>query len=114
MNRMQELRVQRLSPLGCSACAYVDILTPSEELHHILIDGQRAGDWLTIFLCRGHHQGDHWHEHIPEQYRISIRDSRNSFAAAITDERTLWEIAQARLGLAWPTDSKIVPRRVVA
>lgn len=110
MNKIEQLRVDRLKVLGCAACAYLDIMTPAEELHHLLDGGRRMGDWYTVFLCRGHHQGDQWHEHIPQEYRVSIKHGRKLFNDMIAPERVLWDMVQERLGLAWPRP-KIVARR---
>lgn len=111
MNAMERMRMNRISTMGCAACAHLGIVTPCEERHHLLIGGQRAGDWFTIPLCRGHHQGDRWHEHIPKEYRVSLKHGRKLFDQVIATERDLWERVQQCLGLAWP-ESKVVPRRV--
>ncbi|MDB6103323.1 MAG: Recombination enhancement, RecA-dependent nuclease [Gammaproteobacteria bacterium] len=112
MNRMEELRCERMMRLGCMACAYLEIIHPAQECHHLLDGGRRMGDWFTLSLCRGHHQGDWSAEQmilIPHEKRIAISDGRKAFCRIYPTERELWELVQERLGLAWPP-SKIVPR----
>ena len=110
-------RIEALRVLGCSACAFLGVPNLNNlELHHILEGGRRMGHWFTIFLCRGHHQGDwsipqlHW---ITRDQRVAISDGRKAFTRIYPPERQLWETAQKRLhlSLAWPV-SKILPRRV--
>lgn len=100
--------------LGCVCCAYLEIPNPAQECHHILWGGRRLGDWFTIPLCRGHHQGDFTAEQkqimAPHQL-VAISSGRKLFALTYPPERELWEITQERLGLNWPIP-KIVPRRV--
>lgn len=88
------------------------------ELHHILDGGHRIGHWFTIFLCRGHHQGD-WTEQQRDLIRIeklvAISSGRPLFAAAYDTERNLWQRVQVAYNYddAWPA-TKIVPRRRIA
>lgn len=119
MTRFEELRVQQMMRLGCAACAYIEIPMPAQECHHLLYGNRRMGDWFTIPLCRGHHQGD-W---SPEQrevlgqrsirerknYLVAISDGRKAFTTIYPTERELWELVQGRLGLLWPVP-KLVPR----
>lgn len=109
-------RIEAMKPLGCVACAVLEVPNINcLELHHILSGGIRMGHWYTIFLCRGHHQGD-WQaaqlEWIEPEKRVAMPDSRRRFNAVYGSERSLWERVQARLKLpaVWPT-SKVVPRR---
>jgi hypothetical protein len=110
-------RIEAMKSLGCVACAVLEVPNINDlELHHLLSGGIRMGHWYTIFLCRGHHQGDwrglKWIE--PEQ-RVAISDGRKLFVAVYGTERSLWERVQGRLKLmaVWPS-SKIVPRRTFA
>ena len=112
MNRMEELRVQRMMRQGCVCCAHFRLVTPSAEAHHILSGGRRMGDWFTIPLCRSHHQGGLWSVAVPEEYRVSINSGSKAFEAVFPTERELWELVQERLGLSWPVSTKIVPRVV--
>lgn len=112
--KAEQSRIDRMKPLGCVACAYLDIPHVASDLHHILIGGLRAGHWYTIFLCPGHHRGA-WSEEqielIPPEKRVAISDGRKLFYPVYGSERELWERVQLRLKLplAWPL-SKIVPR----
>ena len=115
MNRIEELRVQRMMQLGCIACAWIPLVHAAHECHHPLYGGRRISDWITIPLCRGHHQGD-WSEEqriliMPEK-RIAISDGLKAFCRVYPTERELWELVQERLGLSWPVSTKIVPRVV--
>lgn len=110
MNRMEELRVQRMVRLGCVCCAYFDQPTPAVEVHHILDGGRRMGDWFTIPLCISHHRGGLWSVAVPQKYRVSISSGSKAFDAVFPSQMELWTMVQQRLGLAWPADSKIVPR----
>ena len=114
--RYEQERIEALKRLGCVACAVLGVPNVNQlELHHILSGGARLGHWFTIFLCRGHHQGD-WSELqlecIDPEKRVAISDGRKRFNAAYGTERSLWERCQERLklSLAWP-ESKILPRR---
>lgn len=116
MTRYEKERVEALKPMGCIACARLGIPNVQNlELHHLLDGGRRMGDWFTIFLCRGHHQGDYWSPEqidcIPAEDRVAISDGRKRFAARYGTERFLWTLVQKRLKLPalWPV-SKIVPR----
>ena len=110
MNKLEELRVQRMIRLGCVCCAYIDLPSPAVEVHHILDGGRRMGDWFTIPLCISHHRGGLWSTAIPEKYRVAIASGSRMFDAVFPCERELWERVQERLGLSWPVSSKIVPR----
>ena len=112
MNKLEELRVQRMVRLGCVCCAWFDLPSPAVEVHHLLSGGRRMGDWFTIPLCRSHHQGGEWNVVIPEKYRVSIASGSKAFEAAFPSEHELWEWVQIRLGLAWPA-SKIISRKAV-
>ena len=114
--RYEAERIEALKKFGCVACAVLGVPNLNQlELHHLLSGGVRMGHWFTIFLCRGHHQGD-WSglqlEWIAPQKRTAISDGRKPFIAVYGTERVLWERCQTRLGLslAWPV-SKILPRR---
>jgi len=117
MTKMERQRVERMMRLGCIACAQIGIPHIAQENHHILDGGHRMGDWYTLPLCRGHHQGD-W---IADQREVlgdrcvAISDGRPLFYAIYGSERELWEKVQLRLklSLAWPL-SKILSRRDVA
>lgn len=113
------MRVQQMMRLGCVACASIEIAMAAHECHHILYGNRRMGDWFTIPLCRGHHQGQ-W---MPEQtevlgqrsirekknYLVAISDGRKAFTMTYPTEQELWNITQDRLGLTWPVP-KLVPR----
>jgi hypothetical protein len=112
--RYEAERIEALRKLGCVACAVLEVPNISSlELHHILSGGVRMGHWFTIFLCRGHHQGD-WNgcDWIDAPQRVAVSDGRKRFVAVYGSERALWERCQDRLRLskAWPI-SKILPRR---
>lgn len=115
MTKMERERVARMMQLGCCACAQVGIAHIAQENHHILDGNIKMGDWYTLPLCRGHHQGD-WsadqREALGERC-IAISDGRKLFYPIYGSERELWERVQLRLKLplAWPL-SKIVPRVV--
>lgn len=114
MNKLQQLRCDRMMHLGCVACAWLGLPHVAHECHHILIGGRRAGHWFTLPLCRGHHQGDWSQEQIeviPEDYRMAISDGRKAMRQNYPTEQQMWETVQEKLGLSWPV-SKIVPRRV--
>lgn len=115
--RYEAERIEALQKLGCVACAVLGVPNVNHlELHHILDGGIRMGHWFTLFLCRGHHQGD-WSElqleWIGPKQRYAISDGRKRFNAVYGTERSLWETCQKRLNLslAWPV-SKRVPRRI--
>jgi len=115
MNRMDELRIERMMRLGCIACAFLDIPCPAQECHHILDINRRMGDWFTIPLCRGHHQGDFTPEQktlLQSAQLVAISSGRKLFCRIYPTERELWELTQERLGLMWPVSTKIVPRSV--
>jgi len=100
--------------LGCVACAVLGVPNLNHlELHHILDGGVRMGHWFSIFLCRGHHQGD-WSQIdiFDAAHRVAISDGRKRFRLIYGTERELWERVQNKLKLAkvWPV-SKRVPRR---
>lgn len=111
-------RMNVISRLACLACESIAIANLRNiEVHHILIGGHRAGDWYTIPLCSGHHQG-HWTRdqimRIEPVLRVSIADGRPLFTMRYPSERVMWEGLQDRLGLPknWP-QSKILPRKVL-
>ena len=116
MTKAEQERVDRMAKLGCPACAFLRIVNVACDLHHILIGGERAGDWYTLFLCPGHHRGA-WsaeqRELIEPKKRVAISDGRKAFTRIYPTEREMWETIQARLKLPahWPL-SKIVPRIV--
>jgi hypothetical protein len=113
MNRMEQLRVERMMRLGCIACAWLDIPCVAQECHHILSGGRRMGDWWTLPLCRGHHQGDWTIEQrrvIGPRCLVAISDGSKAWAESYPTQKELWELVQERLGLMWPVGSKIVPR----
>lgn len=117
--KYEQTRIDALRKLGCSACAVLGVPNLEQiELNHMLDGGHRMGHYFTIFLCRGHHQGD-WSkgqlEWIEPKNRVAISDSRRLFSAVYGTERSLWERAQTKLKLpmVWPV-SKIVPRREFA
>lgn len=109
-------RIEAMKRLGCVACAALGVPNLNAlELHHILDGGKRMGHWFTIFLCRGHHQGD-WSaaQHVEDEHRVAISDGRKRFRLIYGTERSLWERVQTKLKLtkAWPV-SKRVPREGV-
>ena len=116
MTKDEQHRIDLMMPLGCVACAYLDIVNVGSDLHHILQGNVRLGHWYTIFLCPGHHRGA-WSpeqiELIEPHLRVAISDGRRAFARAYCTERQMWETVQVRLKLstAWVV-SKLVPRRV--
>jgi Recombination enhancement, RecA-dependent nuclease len=60
MTRQEQAWLDRITEIGCIACKLLDMDTPAEERHHIREGtggGQRRGHFLTIPLCREHHQG---------------------------------------------------------
>lgn len=115
--KAEQLRIELMKPLGCLACAHVGLHNLEWlELNHLLDGGHRIGHAFSIFLCRGHHQGDWWSERqliqlMPEQ-RVSLKSGRKLFAAIFGTERSLWERVQVTINdpTEWP-QSKIVPRR---
>jgi hypothetical protein len=116
MTKLESIRITRMMRLGCVACAYLEIPHVAHENHHILSGNIRMGDWYTLPLCRGHHQGD-WSpeqkELIEPHQRVAISDGRKAFTRIYPSEREMWETVQRRLKLtaAWPL-SKLVPRSV--
>lgn len=111
----EQERIDAMRKLGCVACAVIGIPNINNlELHHLLDGGVRMGHYFSIFLCRGHHQGD-WTqgqlEWIAPAQRIAICDGRKLFNAIYGTERMLWERVQDKLRLPkiWPV-SKRVPR----
>lgn len=116
MTRAERERIERISRLGCVACAKLDIVNVGTDIHHILDGGIRMGHGFTICLCPGHHRGVWGPEQIeiiPVEKRISISDGRPLFYAVYGSEQELWQRVQLRLKLpvVWPV-SKIVPRSV--
>lgn len=111
------MRIERMKPIGCLACAHIGLLNLEHlELHHLLEGGRRLGHLYSFFLCRGHHQGD-WSDtqliQLLADYRVSISDGRKRFIQIYGTERRLWERVQVTINDAteWPA-SKILPRRV--
>jgi RecA-dependent nuclease len=110
-------RIDRLRPMGCSACATLGIPNVNRlELHHLVQANKRLGHWYSIFLCCQHHRGMFWEELlliIPERLQISLADGRKLWNQFYPTERQLWEVAQERLHLAkdW-SESRILPRRI--
>jgi len=113
--KYEHARIDAMRHLGCVACAILGVPNLNQlELHHILSGGVRMGHWFTLFLCRGHHQGD-WSQlgWIRPKKRVAISDGRKRFTAVYGTERVLWERVQKKLKLPiiWPV-SKILPRRL--
>lgn len=109
-------RIDAMRKLGCVACAQLGVPNLNElELHHLLDGGVRMGHWFTIFLCRGHHQGQ-WNadqkDWIPPDFRVSIAHGRKAFMRVYPSERILWTKVQQKLRLneTWPP-TKLVARR---
>lgn len=115
--KYEQERIDAMRRLGCVACAHLGLPNVNElELHHLLEGGVRMGHWYSLFLCRGHHQGqwsDAQLELIPVHQRVAISDGRKAFTRWYPTERELWERVQQRMRLpiAWPV-SKIMPRRI--
>jgi Recombination enhancement, RecA-dependent nuclease len=112
--KYEQTRIDAMRKLGCCACAVLGVPNLNQlELHHILSGGVRMGHYFSVFLCRGHHQGD-WSslQWIEPDKRVAISDGRKLFTAVYGTERSLWEKVQTKLKLpaVWPV-SKIVPRR---
>jgi hypothetical protein len=115
--KAESLRIERMKPIGCVACAHIGLLNLEHlELHHLLEGGRRLGHLYTIFLCSGHHRAD-WSDtqliQLPADYRVSISDGRKRFIQIFGTERSLWERVQVTINdpTEWP-QSKIVARRV--
>jgi RecA-dependent nuclease len=114
MNKLEQLRVDRMMQLGCVCCAWLDLPYIAQECHHIVEGNRRLGHWFTLPLCRGHHQGDWTFEQklvIPPAKLVAVCSGSKAFEAAYPSQRELWEMVQARLHLSWPV-SKVIPRRV--
>src|SRR5689334_19556385 len=106
--KYEKQRIDAMRRYGCVACAILGVRNSKAlELHHILDGARRLGHWFTLFLCRGHHQGD-WSEQqlesIPADKRFAISDGRRLFNAVYGTERSLWEWVQDELKLpkGWP------------
>jgi len=104
--------------IGCVACAHLGLPNFERlELNHLLDGGKRMGHAFSIFLCRGHHQGDWWSLRqlnlLEPSQRVSIKHGRKAFAQIFGTERSLWERVQVAINdpTEWPP-SKLVPRRV--
>lgn len=104
--------------IGCLACAHLGLPNFERlELNHLLDGGRRMGHAFSIFLCRGHHQGDWWSERqlvqLEPQQRVSIKQGRKVFAEVFGTERSLWERIQVTINdpTEWPL-SKIIARRM--
>jgi hypothetical protein len=116
--KYEQTRIDAMRKHGCVACAMLGVPNVNQlELHHILSGGIRMGHYFSVFLCRGHHQGDWSREQsdwIEPEKRVAISDGRKLFTAVYGTERSLWERVQTKLKLpmVWPV-SKIVPRRVL-
>jgi len=114
MTKMEEVRILRMMRLGCVMCSVLDIVNIAQECHHIVEGNRRLGDWFTLPLCRGHHQGD-WTIDQKRVFKpaelVGIYSGSKVFEPIYGTERELWELIQERLGLMWPA-SKVVPRRV--
>lgn len=113
MTKAESNRITRMMGLGCIACAKLDIPHIAQENHHILDGHRRLGDWYTLPLCRGHHQGD-WSKEQREVLGdrcVAISDGRKLFYAIYGSEYELFVRVQLRLKLQilWPV-SKIIPR----
>lgn len=114
MNKLEQLRCDRMMHLGCVYCAWLGIAYVAQECHHIVEGNRRLGHWFTLPLCRGHHQGDWTIDQkaaIPVHQRVGIYSGSKALEAVYPPEREMWEMVQDRLHLSWPT-SKILPRRV--
>jgi hypothetical protein len=116
-NKREAARIARIRQGGCVCCALLGLPNFQYlELHHILDGGVRIGHWFTIFLCRGHHQGD-WSQRqrtlIPPAKLVSISDGRKAFIGAYDTERALWQRVQVAYNYddSW-IQSKILPRRI--
>ena len=112
MNKMEQLRVDRMMRLGCVFCAQVGLVYVAHECHHIVEGHRRLGHWFTLPLCRGHHQGDWTLEQklaIHPNKLVGIFSGSKLFEPVYGTERELWEIVQQHLGLSWPV-SKVTRR----
>jgi hypothetical protein len=116
MKKADKARIERMRQIGCCACAKLGIPNYQMiEVHHILRGNRRLGDWYTIPLCKGHHQGYFSETQrilLSEDERVSIGKGRKPFNDKFGDERDLWLNVQFVLKLSqdWPS-SKILPRR---
>jgi hypothetical protein len=111
-------RIERMRCIGCVACAHLGLLNLERlELNHLLDGGRRMGHAFSIFLCRGHHQGDWWSAcqlaQLEPNQRVSIKHGRKAFAMVFGTERSLWERVQVTIddSTEWP-QSKLVARRL--
>jgi hypothetical protein len=117
MNKREQSRVERMLMLGCCACATLGIPNYHMiEVHHILRGNKRLGDWYTIPLCKGHHQGyftESQKIRLRDDERVAIGTGRKPFNEKFGTERQLWEKVQFVLDLSrdW-VGSKVVARRV--
>jgi hypothetical protein len=114
--KAERARFENMLRLGCVACAFLELWSPADEVHHLILGGRRMGHDYTIPLCRGHHRGQwRWEQMIAilAPKRISIASGRRRWNSAYPTERQLWERVQDRLHLSkdWP-ESKILPRRL--
>lgn len=114
----EQSRIDIIRGGGCCVCRSLGKPNSHDlELHHILLGGRRMSHFHTMFLCRGHHQGQ-WSrrqlDQLETRHRVSIAHGRKTFCKVFGTERELWEQLQARYGFdtAWPT-TKILPRRKV-
>lgn len=117
VKKADSARVERMLVMGCCACATLGIPNYHQvEAHHILSGHRQLGDWYTIPLCKGHHQGyftESQRIRLRDDERVSIGTGRKPFNEKFGTERELWEKIQFVLDLSrdWP-GSKIVPRRL--
>lgn len=117
MKKADKARIERMLTLGCCACATLGIPNFHQiEVHHILRGNKRLGDWFTLPLCKGHHQGyftETQKIRLHDDERVSIGTGRKPFNEKFGTERELWEKIQFVLDLSrdWP-GSKVVSRRV--
>lgn len=114
MNKLEQLRCDRMMHLGCVCCAWLGIVYVAHECHHIIEGNRRLGHWFTLPLCSGHHRGDWTLEQkqlIAPAMLVGIYSGTKAFEAVYPTQRELWETTQERLHLSWPV-SKVLPRRV--
>lgn len=56
MSKASKEHMGRVAALGCILCRIQGYIDTPAEVHHIFDTAARS-DWLTVPLCRFHHQG---------------------------------------------------------
>jgi hypothetical protein len=56
MSKASKAHMERVRAIGCLICQRLDLGDTPASAHHVF-DSVARSDWLTVPLCREHHQG---------------------------------------------------------